>query len=251
MFSDCVLRQSGRCCLQDGRPQRTDAAAELEAAPTPPPSFTLVGGRGYWQGGGARGVHLTALQVRQSRCSFAEQDMKFGIETHFLFFLQDSCSSRTEETGVAEAGLEWKELKVWVKGWKDFLQTTKGHCKALSFSRRTSRALLTSKQDGQVRASLLFYHFFTQTRASPRIWCCSWSECPLQHRRRPLTNTNLWSSILTQPQYTSLQLSDLQDLHQSIPGFHPQMWNSTNWLEHHDLPIRILLIVKKWSHTFV
>ena len=86
MFSDCVLRQSGRCCLQDGRPQRTDAAAELEAAPTPPPSFTLVGGRGYWQGGGARGVHLTALQVRQSRCSFAEQDMKFGIETHFLFF---------------------------------------------------------------------------------------------------------------------------------------------------------------------
>ena len=155
MFSDCVLRQSGRCCLQDGRPQRTDAAAELEAAPTPPPSFTLVGGRGYWQGGGARGVHLTALQVRQSRCSFAEQDMKFGIETHFLFFFTGQLFEQDRRDCCG-----WG--KVWVKGWKDFLQTTKG--KALSFSRRTSRALLTSKQDGQVRASLLFYHFFTQTR---------------------------------------------------------------------------------------
>ena len=96
-------------------------------------------------------MHLTALQVRQSRCSFAEQDMKFGIETHFLFFLQDSCSSRTEETAVAEAKFESKDEKTFSKP-------------PLSFSRRTSRALLTSKQDGQVRASLLFYHFFTQTR---------------------------------------------------------------------------------------
>ena len=79
-------------------------------------------------------MHLTALQVRQSRCSFAEQDMKFGIETHFLFFLQDSCSSRTEETAVAEAKFESKDEKTFSKAPKatakhcHFHEEQAGHC---------------------------------------------------------------------------------------------------------------------------
>ena len=163
MFSDCVLRQSGRCCLQDGRPQRTDAAAELEAAPTPPPSFTLVGGRGYWQGGGARGVHLTALQVRQSRCSFAEQDMKFGIETHFLFFFTGQLFEQDRRDCCGWGRLGAQSLSQRMK------RLSPNHQRPLQsiviFTKnKQSRALLTSKQDGQVRASLLFYHFFTQTR---------------------------------------------------------------------------------------
>ena len=162
MFSDCVLRQSGRCCLQDGRPQRTDAAAELEAAPTPPPSFTLVGGRGYWQGGGARGVHLTALQVRQSRCSFAEQDMKFGIETHFLFFYRTAVRAGQKRLLWLRQAWSEKSSKFESKDEKTFSKPLKATAKHCHFhEEQAGHCSLQSKMDKCV-------HLFSFIISSPK-----------------------------------------------------------------------------------